>query len=152
MPREGSRASIDSGSRLASALHDKVSTETGRRVRPGFTPWQTGSSVGGGGSQQCRDHADYSGSDGTIAGENWSATFAAVVHAACPRAVLWLPSRHLAGEQVTMSRVDLSRPGSWAALFPHALALMAHLERQTHEPLHLGKGDRFIYSPTHGAR
>jgi hypothetical protein len=34
-----------------------------------------------------------------------------------------------------MSLVDLSRPGSWAELFPPALALMAHLERQTHEPV-----------------
>jgi hypothetical protein len=33
------------------------------------------------------------------------------------------------------SQVDLTRPGVWAELFPHALALMAHLESQTHKPL-----------------
>lgn len=30
---------------------------------------------------------------------------------------------------------DLSRPGPWAALFPHALALMDHLERETQDPV-----------------
>ena len=34
-----------------------------------------------------------------------------------------------------MSALDLARPGVWAELFPHALKLMAHLERQTHQPL-----------------
>jgi hypothetical protein len=34
-----------------------------------------------------------------------------------------------------MSTPDLSRPGVWTQLFPHALKLMAHLERQTHQPL-----------------
>ncbi|MDP2368059.1 hypothetical protein [Rhodoferax sp.] len=33
-----------------------------------------------------------------------------------------------------MSTPDLSRPGVWTELFPHALKLMAHLERQTHQP------------------
>lgn len=33
-----------------------------------------------------------------------------------------------------MSKVDLSRPGPWTQLFPHALALMKHLERETHHP------------------
>lgn len=34
-----------------------------------------------------------------------------------------------------MSTPDLNRPGVWRELFPHALKLMAHLERQTHQPL-----------------
>lgn len=34
-----------------------------------------------------------------------------------------------------MSALDLGRPGVWTELFPHALKLMAHLERQTHQPL-----------------
>jgi hypothetical protein len=29
-----------------------------------------------------------------------------------------------------MSRPDLERPGVWARLFPHALELMLHLERE----------------------
>lgn len=34
-----------------------------------------------------------------------------------------------------MSKVDLSRPGVWTHLFPHALNLMRHLEKETVEPL-----------------
>lgn len=34
-----------------------------------------------------------------------------------------------------MSTLDLNRPGVWTELFPHALKLMAHLERQTSHPL-----------------
>jgi len=34
-----------------------------------------------------------------------------------------------------MNAPDLTRPGVWTTLFPQALALMAHLERQTHQPL-----------------
>ncbi|AKJ27556.1 nucleotidyl transferase AbiEii/AbiGii toxin family protein [Caldimonas brevitalea] len=34
-----------------------------------------------------------------------------------------------------MSKPDLSRPGPWTELFPHALALMNHLERETRNPL-----------------
>lgn len=34
-----------------------------------------------------------------------------------------------------MNPPDLNRPGAWAELFPHALKLMEHLERQTHQPL-----------------
>jgi hypothetical protein len=34
-----------------------------------------------------------------------------------------------------MSSIDLNRPGAWKELFPHALKLMAHLERETHQPL-----------------
>lgn len=34
-----------------------------------------------------------------------------------------------------MSSIDLRRPGVWKELFPHALKLMAHLERETHQPL-----------------
>lgn len=33
-----------------------------------------------------------------------------------------------------MNAPDLSRPGVWTELFPHALKLMVHLERQTHQP------------------
>lgn len=33
-----------------------------------------------------------------------------------------------------MKGVNLKRPGIWRELFPHALALMAHLERQTQDP------------------
>lgn len=33
-----------------------------------------------------------------------------------------------------MKRVDLRKPGVWRELFPHALALMAHLESQTRNP------------------
>jgi len=33
-----------------------------------------------------------------------------------------------------MSKADLTRPGAWASLFPKALALMEHLERETHNP------------------
>jgi hypothetical protein len=33
-----------------------------------------------------------------------------------------------------MSAPDLNRAGVWRRLFPHALALMAHLESQTHRP------------------
>jgi hypothetical protein len=32
-----------------------------------------------------------------------------------------------------MNTPDLSRPGAWTELFPHALKLMTHLERQTHK-------------------
>ena len=34
-----------------------------------------------------------------------------------------------------MSTLDLNRPGVWTELFPHALKLMAHLERQISHPL-----------------
>lgn len=34
-----------------------------------------------------------------------------------------------------MSTPDLNKPGVWTELFPHALTLMAHLERQTRNPL-----------------
>ena len=34
-----------------------------------------------------------------------------------------------------MSSIDLKRPGAWTELFSHALKLMAHLERETHQPL-----------------
>lgn len=34
-----------------------------------------------------------------------------------------------------MSSADLRRPGAWTALFPRALDLMEHLERETHQPL-----------------
>jgi hypothetical protein len=34
-----------------------------------------------------------------------------------------------------MRALDLNRPGVWTELFPHALKLMAHLERQTSHPL-----------------
>lgn len=33
-----------------------------------------------------------------------------------------------------MPTIDLTRPGAWAALFPHAMTLMAHLERETKQP------------------
>lgn len=34
-----------------------------------------------------------------------------------------------------MSQVDFTRPGPWTELFPRALALMGHLERQTRKPM-----------------
>ncbi len=34
-----------------------------------------------------------------------------------------------------MSHADFTRPGPWVELFPSALALMAHLESQTREPM-----------------
>lgn len=33
-----------------------------------------------------------------------------------------------------MSKADLTRPGAWTSLFPKALTLMEHLERETHNP------------------
>ena len=34
-----------------------------------------------------------------------------------------------------MKRADLSLPGIWTEIFPHALRLMRHLEQVTHEPV-----------------
>ena len=33
-----------------------------------------------------------------------------------------------------MSMPDMGKPGVWSELFPHALALMAGLEKQIHQP------------------
>lgn len=64
------------------------------------------------------------------------------------RAVVWGNMRKLARQMhvIQVSNADLSRPGTWTELFPHALVLMDHLAAQsrsftrsrapTHQVLH----------------